>query len=49
MVSGNGMRKNQTLQKITSEMFGLDVNICPYTQEAAVGAALSYNYFKSES
>ena len=44
MVSGNGMRKNQTLQKITSDMFGLDTNICPYTQEAAVGAALSYKY-----
>lgn len=48
MVSGNGMRKNQTLQKITAQMFGLPLTLSKYEQEAACGAALSYLYSGDE-
>lgn len=38
--SGNGMRKNPTLQKIVSELFGTELEEAPYEEEAACGAAL---------
>ena len=39
--SGNGMRKNKALQKIVSEMFGCEIKIPLFEEEAAFGAALS--------
>ena len=39
--SGNGMRKNATLRRITSEMFGCDIKIPFYAEEASYGAALA--------
>lgn len=39
--SGNGIRKNPALQRIVSEMFGSNVKIPYYEEEAAFGAALS--------
>ena len=38
--SGNGMRKNPLMQKIAGEVFGLNVELPVYTEEAACGAAL---------
>ncbi len=39
--SGNGMRKNAALRKITSDMFESEVLVPLYKEEAAFGAALS--------
>ncbi len=39
--SGNGMRKNSALRKITSQMFKSEVLVPLYKEEAAYGAALS--------
>lgn len=39
--SGNGMRKNAALRRITSEMFGCDIKIPLYAEEASYGAALA--------
>ncbi len=39
--SGNGMRKNVSLQRITSSLFESEVKIPYYCEEAAYGAALS--------
>lgn len=38
--SGNGLRKNKLMQRIASEMFGMEVHIPEYTEEAACGCAL---------
>ena len=39
--SGNGVRKNKTLQTIFSEMFGCALELSPFEEEAASGAAVS--------
>lgn len=39
--SGNGMRKNAALCRITSEMFGCEIKIPFYAEEASYGAALA--------
>ena len=39
--SGNGMRKNAALRRVTSEMFGCEINIPLYAEEASYGAALA--------
>ncbi len=39
--SGNGMRKNAALRRVTAEMFGCDVKIPLYAEEASYGAALA--------
>ncbi len=39
--SGNGMRKNAALRRITSEMFGCDIKVPLYAEEASYGAALA--------
>lgn len=39
--SGNGIRKNAALRRIVSEMFGCDIKIPFYAEEASYGAALS--------
>ena len=41
VASGNGLRKNQVLQKISSEMFGAELSLAIYQEEAACGAAVS--------
>lgn len=38
--SGNGIRKNAALRRVTSEMFGKAINIPLYKEEAAYGASL---------
>lgn len=38
--SGNGLRKNELMQRLAGEMFGMSVNIPGCTEEAACGAAL---------
>ncbi len=38
--SGNGMRKNPLMQRIAGEMFGMNVEIPEFTEEAACGAGL---------
>lgn len=40
MGSGNGIRKNPTLQKVFSDLFGAELALAPYQEEAACGAAL---------
>lgn len=35
------MRKNKVLQEISSEMFGADLSLAVYQEEAACGAAVS--------
>ena len=37
--SGNGLRNNQTLNRIFSQMFGSSVELSKYDEEAASGAA----------
>lgn len=37
--SGNGLRKNHVMRKIAGELFGLEVNIPQYQEEAARGCA----------
>ena len=39
--SGNGIRKNKALQRVASEVFGADIRIPRYEEEAAYGAALT--------
>ena len=39
--SGNGMRKNGLMRRLAGEMFGLGVEMPPYTEEAACGAAMN--------
>lgn len=39
--SGNGIRKNNTLRRIVSQMFGCDIRIPLYEEEASFGAALA--------
>ena len=39
--SGNGMRKNKALRRVTSEMFGCEIKIPLYAEEASYGAALA--------
>lgn len=39
--SGNGMRKNSALRRIVSEMFGCEIKIPFYAEEASYGAALA--------
>lgn len=39
--SGNGIRKNKALRKIVSEMFGCEIKIPFYAEEASYGASLS--------
>ncbi len=38
--SGNGIRKNAALQRVASEIFGAEIKIPRYEEEAAYGAAL---------
>lgn len=39
--SGNGMRKNTALRRIVSDMFGCEIKIPFYAEEASYGAALA--------
>lgn len=39
--SGNGIRKNSALRKIVSQMFGCEIKIPFYAEEASYGAALA--------
>lgn len=39
--SGNGIRKNSALRKIVSQMFGCEIRIPFYAEEASYGAALA--------
>lgn len=39
VASGNGLRKNRVLQEISSEMFGAELVLSQYEEEAACGAA----------
>lgn len=39
--SGNGMRKNKALRKITSEIFNCEILVPCYKEEASYGAAIS--------
>lgn len=39
--SGNGIRKNEALQKVASEVFSAEIKIPRYEEEAAYGAALT--------
>lgn len=41
VVSGNGARKNTALQAILQNRFGMPLEIVPYEEEAAFGAAIS--------
>ena len=38
--SGNGMRKNEIMRRIAGEIFGLDVRVPKYEEEAARGCAI---------
>lgn len=40
IASGNGIRKNKTLQRIVSEYFGMDIKIPKHKEEAAYGSAI---------
>lgn len=42
--SGNGLRKNCVLQEIFAEMFGMDLALSVYEEEAACGAAKCRNF-----
>ena len=39
--SGNGIRKNAALRRIVSEMFGCEIRIPLFEEEASFGAALA--------
>lgn len=41
IASGNGLRKNKSLQEIFSRMFQAPLTLAPYEEEAAYGAALA--------
>lgn len=47
--SGNGIRRNRYLQKIMSEKFHMELQVCQHTEEAALGAALSCSYEKERN
>ena len=38
--SGNGLRKNEIMRRIAGEIFGLDVRVPKYQEEAARGCAI---------
>lgn len=40
IASGNGIRKNKTLQKIVSDIFGMELKIPIHKEEAAYGSAI---------
>ncbi len=40
VASGNGIRKNETLKNVVSDMFGLPLSLSAVTEEAATGAML---------
>ena len=40
IASGNGIRKNKTLQRIVSGYFGMDIKIPKHKEEAAYGSAI---------
>ncbi len=40
IASGNGIRKNKALQKIVSEIFGMELKIPKHKEEAAYGSAI---------
>ncbi len=40
IASGNGIRKNKTLQRIVSEYFGMEIKIPKHKEEAAYGSAI---------
>ncbi len=40
IASGNGIRKNKTLQKIVSDIFGMEMKIPAHKEEAAYGSAI---------
>ena len=40
IASGNGIRKNKTLQKIVSDIFGMELKIPAHKEEAAYGSAI---------
>ena len=40
IASGNGIRKNKTLQRIMSEFFGMEIKIPKHKEEAAYGSAI---------
>ena len=40
MGSGNGIRQNPLMQRLAEEMFGMEMKIPAYKEEAACGAAL---------
>ena len=39
--SGNGLRKNPVLQKLVAELFGAPLELSPFEEETACGAAIS--------
>lgn len=41
IASGNGYRRNEILRQISREMFGAPLELAPYEEEAACGAAIS--------
>lgn len=41
VASGNGMRRNEALRRITAEAFGMELRLSALTEEAACGAALA--------
>ena len=41
IVSGNGMRKNPHLRKITADKFAMELQLSAYTEEASCGTALA--------
>lgn len=47
VASGNGYRRNEMLQKISSEMFHAELVLAAYNEEAACGAAVSGKYMKT--
>ena len=44
IASGNGYRKNTVLQNISRKMFGAPLELAPYEEEAACGAAISSRF-----
>lgn len=47
--SGNGIRKNAALRRVVSEMFGCDIKIPLFEEEASFGAALAATVAVGES
>ena len=46
--SGNGVRKNRTLNRIFSEMFGSSLELSKYEEEAASGAAVACTFLEKQ-